>query len=1306
MLDRSVFLGYFALMADCPSIRCLQDLLNNPARNADDIQQHLSHCPQCRAALQRMSALPDLTPSTVPTRITPHRVIRETVIGNGVPAPLPEIGTDPITSELPAQQPRSQSHRDTHPAQIAERVIGQRRIAGYDVYGEVGRGGMGIVYHAYDNRLKRHVAVKMVLAGLRADRDTLGRFRAEAELIAQVQHPNIVQVYEVDEFEGLPYLALEYVPGGTLHGRLAASPQAPAEAASLVETLARAVHHAHERGIVHRDLKPGNILLGKANTPLSQSEPKIADFGLAKLEGNSDRYTHAGDILGTPGYLAPEQAEGVPSAIGPPCDIYSLGVILYECLTGRAPFHSANHLDTLLMVRTTEPVPPSRLQPTVPRDLEVICLKCLEKDPARRYSTANDLADDLRRFQEGRSIHARPASSFDKFRKWASREPLVAVLMLVTAFTIVAGFGGITWAMLEARRSAGEAQSASAQLLEQNKALAYEQGQAEKNRLAAVAASSDAKIRLVRNLLERGLNRCQTSENASGMVLILGALGLSEGLQSDPDLTADQRAQVSVLDRLLRQNLAMWSFKSQLRLRAALPHSNWVWDVAFSPDGKTVVTADADHGVRFWDAYTAELRGHVLFDAPVVKLSFHPKGHLLLAATHHENTSQVQVIHLPTREIDPQKIPFVAQFTRLGLDTFAGFSPDGRYLYSLARSNQLRFYDPATLEEQQVIRAPENITKIAFSPDGERVAIGTLSEGVRIFDPATGQPVTGWLPQNGTVTAIAFRPDKRVLMVAVSLPVEGQPMGGETSWWDLTTEMPVGKRLRARGPIRFADYTPDGRTCVVAAIDNNSTDGFNGILYGFDGRTFTTKGGPWQMPGAPWSGAFNLDSSRLVIGCEDGGAQVFIPHSWEWLGKMEHAGSQPGTVRSIAFSPDLSTYIMGSLQDSGCAATLAVLGTRQEFVAPIKVEAPAGALAFDAEGRELWAVLRNGRTARWQVMDGQPLPGGFRLPEGMASFTMSEDASKLVAWKPVDVRPWFGGVWEMSSSRPQFNFRFPFRLAEFSNDGHRLITSGHLDKSVKIWDADQGHLNRSFQPEGEPHWAGLSGDGKRMLFTRADWNRRQPSLWNAESGADRIDLPIQSQRAARAAMHPDGESVLVLFEDHTARWWKLNRLDSARATFRPTARAVRSGEYITPKFDPKGRWAVTVIGPDAFLWDLELGLRLGPALQHRGMITAIAIHPGGELIATSGEDGTIRIWRIPPPLNEPTERLLPWVESIARMTMEEGPSEAVVPLSDDEVRERRIRLRKLSGDGLFVPTPIVEPSRLGPYEEVGMPKGK
>jgi serine/threonine-protein kinase len=381
---------------------------------------------------------------------------------------------DPDTGETVAHDggPVFRAGTEISPKRVRELPT----VPGYEILAELGRGGMGVVYKARQTRLNRLVALKMVLAGAHASPQQLARFDQEARSVARLQHPNIVQIYEIGEQEGLPYFCLEFVAGGTLHQLIDRHPQPPRAAAELVEILARAMHFAHEQNIIHRDLKPENILLTRSAAPGAGSTslwpgsrdrltnpgqatetgaapapltPKITDFGLAKaVEEGGPQNTASGTVLGTPSYMAPEQARGDVTTLGPLCDQYSLGAILYELLTGRPPFRGATMLDTLDQVRHREPVPVRHLQPSVPGDLETICLKCVQKEPAKRYATCGELADDLTRFLAGHPIHARPVSGAERCWRWCRRNPRVAGLAAAAVVFLLSTAVVSLWAAL------------------------------------------------------------------------------------------------------------------------------------------------------------------------------------------------------------------------------------------------------------------------------------------------------------------------------------------------------------------------------------------------------------------------------------------------------------------------------------------------------------------------------------------------------------------------------------------------------------------------------------------------------------------------------------------------------------------------------------------------------------------------------------------------------------------------------------------------------------------------------------------
>jgi serine/threonine protein kinase/lipoprotein NlpI len=396
--------------------------------DATTLEEYLQRFPQVsqelRTALQTRNGLSNLA-APVPAANPPHTGITT---------------TPPSPAAVDFAQRQSLTEAEARPVIAGADPVAQRpdgeTISGYEILGEIGRGGMGVVYKARHRALKRLVALKMILAGSYAGPNQLTRFRTEAEAAARVQHAHLVQIYEVGEQEGRPYLALEYVEGGSLDKQLNGTPMPARQAAALVETLARAIDAAHQAGIIHRDLKPANVLLTADGTP------KITDFGLAKRLDESAGETASGTILGTPSYMAPEQARGQSKHIGPAADVYALGAILYELLTGRPPFKAASALDTLAQVIGDEPVAPRQLQSKTPRDLETICLKCLQKEPHKRYARASLLAEDLGRFLRGESIQARPTPAWERSLNWARRRPAVAALLVVSALAVIGAIAG------------------------------------------------------------------------------------------------------------------------------------------------------------------------------------------------------------------------------------------------------------------------------------------------------------------------------------------------------------------------------------------------------------------------------------------------------------------------------------------------------------------------------------------------------------------------------------------------------------------------------------------------------------------------------------------------------------------------------------------------------------------------------------------------------------------------------------------------------------------------------------------------
>ncbi len=623
-----------------------------------------------------------------------------------------------------------------------------RYFGDYEILGELGDGAMGFVYKARQISLNRLVALKMIRAGAFASVEELRRFQNEAEAVAGLDHPHIVPIHEVGEHDGRRYFSMKLIGGPCLSRTLASYSADPKSAARLMVTVSGAVHHAHQRGILHRDLKPSNILLDE------QGQPHVSDFGLAKRVAGGAGLTMSGSVLGTPAYMAPEQSAGNKRLVTTLSDVYGLGAVLYALLTGKAPFDGDSVLETLDRVRQQPPIPPSRINPKVPRDLEIMCLKCLEKDPRRRYTSAQVLAEELNRFLSGEPIVARPVGLAERAMKWIWRRPVIASLAATTALAILVGVVGISWQWRRAEANFIEEES-QRKIAETN----YEEAETQRKIAEANYGEAETQRKIAEAKTVEARARAEDLERQGYISLV--ALSLRENQADNITLAEQSLDRCPTHLRGWEWRYCNWMNHRELRTircetgttsiyRAALSpdgvhiaciggNSVWVCDlggteicvmkghddnvmcVAWSPDGKTIATGGKDHLIRIWDSKTGAeqgvLRGHNIF---VLSVRFSLDGSRLAAAAGAH-------VGIPNRHAEVKLWDVAARREIRSFEGISGasanavaLSTDGKLLAAVEQNSAAHVWEVDTGKMLKNFRRghTQPVFGVAFSPDG------------------------------------------------------------------------------------------------------------------------------------------------------------------------------------------------------------------------------------------------------------------------------------------------------------------------------------------------------------------------------------------------------------------------------------------------------------------------------------------------------------------------------------------------------------------------------------------------------------
>jgi WD40 repeat protein len=1040
------------------------------------------------------------------------------------------------------------------------------RLGDYRILREIGRGGMGVVYEAEQESLGRRVALKVLSAGALADPKQVRRFEREAKAAARLHHTNIVPVFGVGRQDGHHYFVMQFIAGlgldvvlddlrklrlgkseaspaagpqvaasrsdgltaadvarSLIAGRFGAEPPAdgsvtqhcddatpapangpPADPSSAVLPgtsalsssdpdrqyyrsvarigiqVAEALDYANRQGVLHRDVKPANLLLD------NRGNAWVADFGLAKM-ADADDLTHTGDILGTIRYMAPERFRGKCDSRS---DVYSLGLTLYELVALRPAYEAADRHALIERVLHEEPERLKRRAPSVPRDLETIIAKASARDPARRYVTAAALAEDLKRFVEDLPIRARRVSATERLARWCRRNKRLATAIGVAAATLVAA---VIFSLLYAREQSGLAAA--------RKLIVDEQSHRADDQAAAAAsykaALSESNRRLAMLNFERGRSAFDQGHIGAGMLWTI------DSLRSAIEAGADNWKRVALA------NLAAWR-RELAELKGVFPHDGQVYSVAFSPDGKTILTGSSDHTARLWDAATGRPIGPPLDHRDWVHaVAFSPDGKTILTGCRDKTARRWDAV--TGRPIGP---PMVHPDEVLSV----AFSPDSKFFLTGSWDKTVRLWDAASGRSVgHALPHPRAIKSVAFSPDGKAILTACQDGMARLWDAATGRYVGQPIKHPGPVTMwgvylATFSPDGKTIVTG------GED--GTARLWDAATGQAVGRPMAHSAPVSSVAVSPDSKVILTGSGDNTAQlwDAATGQRIG---RAFEH-----QLPVN--SVAFSPDGKNILTGCSDSKARLWDGDVGRPVGRLLDYGSQ--ILQSVAFGHEGKTLLAAGWDGR---VRLWEFESDRLLDLPVKLGSHIFGIALSPDGKTILTGGDDNMARQFDLATGRPLGPILNHAGAVNGVAFSPDG-KTILTGSADQR---ARLWNAATGR-QLGLPLEHRewvmAVAFSPDGKTVLT-GSRDWTARRWDAATGRPIGPPMQHRDHVWAvAFSPDGKTVLTGSAD---RTAQLWDAATGQPIGHALVSSWPVWSVAFSPDGKTVLTGSADRTAQLW-------------------------------------------------------------------------------------------------------------------------------------------------------------------------